>query len=125
MVWQFAGSIAAVTLLVLLAWKWGFAGAPELSGEEEARALADEVPGGFAATAVALDRTGNGALLRDEAGRMVLVAPAGAHFIARLLGPGIRVERSEGELVLRGGGISVRLDLGPEATGWAQAIERL
>lgn len=125
MAWQFAGSIAAVTLLVLLAWKWGFAGPPELSGEEEARALADEVPGGFAATALSLDRTRNGALLRDEAGRVVLVAPAGAHFIARLLGPGIRVERNEGELVLRGGGISVRLDLGPEAAGWAQAIERL
>jgi hypothetical protein len=123
--WQFAGSLAAVGLLVLLSWKWGFAGPPELRGEEEARALADEMPGGFTPIALSLDRARHGALLRDEAGRVVLVAPAGAHFVARLLRPGIKVDLDEGELVLRGRGISARLDFGPEAADWAKAIERL
>ena len=125
MAWQFAGSLAAVAILVFLAWKWGFAGLPELRDEEEARALADEVPGGFIAIAVTLDVSHHGALLRDEAGRVVLLVPAGAHFIARLLGPGIEVARDGGELTLRGRDLSIRLELGPHADDWAKAIARL
>ena len=125
MAWQFAGSLAAVAILVFLAWKWGFAGHPELLDESEARALADEVPGGFVAKAITLDASRHAALLRDEAGRVVLLAPAGAHFIARLLGPGIEVARDGGELTLRGRDLSIRLELGPHADDWAKAIARL
>ena len=76
MAWQFAGSLAAVAILVFLAWK-------------------------------------------------VLLVPAGAHFIARLLGPGIEVARDGGELTLRGRDLSIRLELGPHADDWAKAIARL
>lgn len=125
MEWQLAGSVAAVALLVMLAWRWGFTGLPELRGEGEARQLADEVPGGFTAVALSLDRSRHGALLRDAAGRIVLVSPAGAHFTARLLGPDFKATRSDGELTLHGRGVSVRLDLGREAKDWEEAIARL
>lgn len=125
MVWQLAGSVAAVIILIVLAWKLGFAGPPELEDEAQARALADEVPGGFDAVAVALDRSRNAALARDAAGKVVLVAPAGAHFVARLLGPDTKVTHENGSLGLSGQGLVVRLDLGPDADDWAEAIARL
>lgn len=124
-VWQLAGSVAAVGLLVLLAWKLGFAGRPDLLNEAEARSLASELPGGFDAAILRLDRLRNAALLRDVAGRIVLVAPAGAHFVARSLEPGVAVSSAEGVLTLRHGRLSVTLDLGSEADDWAAAISRL
>jgi hypothetical protein len=122
--WQFAGSVAAIAVLVLLASRLGFAGRPELLDEEEARSFAAEIPGGFDAVAVGLDRARNAALLRDGAGRVVLVTPVGAHFVARLLGPEFATSRDGHRLVLRDGRSTATLDLGPDADAWAEAIAR-
>jgi hypothetical protein len=123
--WQFAGSFAAVLFLIGLAWRFGFRGKPQLEDEGRARSLAQAVSGGFDAVAVALDRSGHAALLRDAAGRIVLVAPSGAHFVARVLPAGTTVTR-EGELLgvsVQGG--SVSLDLGQAADDWANTITAL
>lgn len=125
MAWQFAGSLAAVAFLIVLAWRLGFAGAPLLDDEEHARGLAHETSGGFEAIAVTLDSSRHAALLRDAAGRIVLVAPAGAHFVARLLGPGTRVTREGGRLTLNVTGAPTSLELGAQADDWADAIAAL
>ena len=123
-VWQFAGSVAAIAALVLLASRLGFAGRPELLDEGEARSLAAEIPGGFDAVAVGLDRARNAALLRDDGGRVVLVTPVGAHFVARLLGPEVALSREGHRLVLRDGRRTATLDLGSDADAWTRAIAR-
>jgi hypothetical protein len=125
MAWQLAGSAAAVAVLVVLAWRLGFSGSPELAGEAHARSLAEEVPGGFEAIAVGLDQSRRAALLRDASGGIVLIAPAGAHFVARRLGRGSKAVREDGRLTVSGSGASARLDLGQEADDWAKAIARL
>lgn len=82
---QFAGSLAAVLLLVFLAWRLRLGGEPEIADEAEARELADNALCGFEAAEIALDRAGRGALLRDDNGRIMVLAPHGNHFIHRLL----------------------------------------
>ncbi len=85
LVLQFAGSLAAVLLLVFVAWRLGFGDEPEVADKAEARELADNALCGFEAAEIALDRAGRGALLRDGNGRIMLLAPHGNHFIGRLL----------------------------------------
>ena len=124
MAWQFAGSLAAVAFLVLLAWRLGFAGSPRLEDEAHARSLAQEVPGGFDAVAVALDQSARAALLRDAAGRIVLVAPSGAHYVARLLAPGTTAIRDGESLAVSARGFATNLNL-ESAGDWVRAIAAL
>ena len=124
-VWQFAGSLVAVVALVLLAAKFGFSGRPALIDEDEARLLASEVPGGFEAERIALDRSRCGALLSDGAGRIVLVAPCGAHFVARLLGPGAQIDAVDGRLTVRDAALAATLELGDETDDWAKLLAAL
>jgi hypothetical protein len=123
--WQLAGSVAAVAFLIVLAWRLGFSGAPELADEAQARSLAEEVPGGFDPVAVALDRSRRAALLRDASGHIVLVAPAGAHFVARRLEQGTKATCEDGRLIVSASCTSASLDLGRQAGDWAEAIARL
>jgi hypothetical protein len=123
--WQLAGSAAAVAFLIVLAWKLGLAASPQLVDEAHARSLADDVPGGFDAVVVALDQSRRAALLRDATDGIVLIAPAGAHFVARRLGPGSRAACEGSRLIVSGSGASASLDLGQEAGDWAEAIGRL
>jgi hypothetical protein len=123
--WQFAGSLAAVAALVVLSWKLGFSGPPELLDEAEARAVAAEVAGGFDPVAVALDTSRTGAILRDSANRIAIVGPSGAHFLARLLGAGARATSSNGRLEVRDHGFEISLDLGNAAADWANAIDAI
>jgi hypothetical protein len=116
--------MAAIAALVLLASRLGFAGRPDLLDEGEARSLAAEIPGGCDAVAVGLDRARDAALLRDGAGRVVLVTPIGAHFVARLLGPEVALTFEGHRLVLRDGRSTATLDLGSDADDWARAIAR-
>ena len=122
---QFAASLAAVSALVWLAWKLGFSGPPQLEDEHEARLIAREASGGFAPVAVALDKARAGALLQDAGGRVVLLAPCGAHFVAHLLGFEASARASEGRLEVRDGRLRAVLELGSAAEDWAAAIARV
>jgi hypothetical protein len=82
------GAGLAVLLLVLLAYRIGFRGTPQLEGKAEALALAQTLPGGFSADTILLTTDRRHALLADGAGRIALVSPHGAHFIARLFSNG-------------------------------------
>ena len=124
MAWQFAGSLAAVAFLVVLASRLGFTGSPRLADEAQARSLAQTVPGGFDAVAVALDQSARAALLRDAAGRIVLVAPSGAHYVARLLAPGTNAIRDGESLIVSARGFATSLDV-ESADDWVRAIAAL
>lgn len=85
---QFLASLAAILVLAWIALRLGLGRAIRIRDESHARMLADEAICGFEAQEIALDRSGRAALLRDRAGRVILVKVHGAQFAGRLLGPG-------------------------------------
>ena len=124
---QFVGSLAAILLLAWLARRLGFGGDPRLRNPEEAKRLAGEALCGFEAQDVVLDRAGIGALLRDSAGRMLLLRRHGVHWVARLLDShaGVRLDRSF--MTIATGDKSfgaITLDLGDQAQAWAGSLRR-
>ena len=124
--WQFAGSLAAVAIMVALAWRLGFAGSPELSDESEAGAVADGLHGGFRAVEIGFDHSRHAALLRDASGRIAIVHPHGAHFVARLLDSSARAHCQGETLVVTAAGRATKVELGAaKAADWAAAIDRL
>lgn len=116
------GAGLAVALLVLLAARLGFRGVPQLADVQEAGRIAASLPGGFTPSDVLLDRKRRGALLADGHGRVALVAPFGAHFIARELAPQTVVEARDGQLDITIDGLHARLDLGTAAQAWQNRI---
>ena len=125
---QLAASLVAVLLLALICWKLGLGGDVRLRGEAQARAMASEALFGFEADDVALDRAGIGALLRDKAGRVMLLRRHGVHFVARLLESheGLRLDHNFLTLAIseRQFG-TITLDLGAKAQSWAGNLRRL
>jgi hypothetical protein len=79
----FAASIAAIVLLVALAWGLGFRTRPRLADEAEARAIADAALYGFDAETVALDPDNSGACLHDADGREVRIDAFGDRWVVR------------------------------------------
>jgi hypothetical protein len=127
MLLQLAGSLAAVLFLVFVAWTLRLGGAARIADEAEARELADNAVCGFEAEAVALDRTGHGALLRDASGRILLLVPHGNRFVGRLLDGRARVQLDADRLVVAIGErrlAPVTLALADSAA-WFGAIEAL
>lgn len=125
---QFLGSLVAILALAGIA-RWLKLGPePRLEDEADARAAADEAVSGFNPVAIALDSEGRGALLRDTAGRILLLRPHGTHFAGRLLTAQSSAHMEGGALVIdtaekRYG--SARLDLGDNASAWVQALEEI
>ena len=126
---KFAGSLLAVSALVAIAWRLHLGGSgARLANEAEARELADNAICGFAATEVALDSRGKGALLRDGEGRILLLKPHGVHFAARLLDKASAANRAGSVLTIVTGEATfapARLDLGGEADAWDKRIGAL
>ena len=124
---QFAGSLAAVAMLVLVAWRLKLGGEARMDDEAEARELADNALCGFDPDIIALDRAGRGALLRDDAGRIVLLAPHGNRFVGRLLDGRAR-SQTEGERLTIAVGEArlapITLDIA-DAAAWSRAIAAL
>ena len=125
---QFGGSLAAILLLAWLARWLGLGGDLRLRDPDEARRLAGEALCGFEAQEVALDRAGIGALLRDSAGRIMLLRRHGVHWVARLLDShaGVRLDRSfitiaTGDRTFG----AITLDLGDRAQAWASSLRRI
>ncbi len=84
---QFLASLLAILALAGVARWLGLGPAPQLVDERAAREAAEAAIGGYRPVAVALDRDGKGALLRDAGERILLLRPHGSHFAGRLLGP--------------------------------------
>ena len=125
---QFGGSLAAILLLAWLARRLGLGGDPRLRDPDEARRLAGEVLDGFEARDVVLDRAGIGALLRDPAGRVMVLRRHGARWAGRLLDShaAVRLDRTLLTIAPRDKTFgAVTLDLGDEAQVWAESLQRL
>ena len=125
---QFAGSLAAILLLAWLARRLGLGGNPRLRDPEEAKRLAGEALCGFEAQDVVLDRAGIGALLRDPAGRIMLLRRHGVHWVARLLDShaGVRLDRSFMTIATSDKTFgAITLDLGDQAQVWASSLRRI
>ena len=83
---------------------------------------------GFEARDVVLDRDGTGALLRDEAGRVMVLRRHGARWAGRLLDShaAVRLDRTLLTIATRDKTFgAVTLDLGDEAQVWAESLQRL
>lgn len=124
---QFGGSLIAIFALFWFARRLGLGPAPKLASEAEARAAADAAVSGFHPIALSIDREGEGALLRDAAGRVLLLRRHGAHFAGRLLGPLAQAHIEGDSLIVdtaerRYGAVRLTLD---EAPAWERAIEAL
>lgn len=124
---QFAGSLAAVLALVLVAWRLRLGGEAHIADEAEARELADNALCGFDAAEVALDRKGRGALLRDGAGCIMLLSPHGNRFVGRVLDGRARAQLEGDHVTIAIGEARltpVTLELA-DAPAWCRAIETL
>ena len=118
-----AGAAVAVLVLIALSARFGHHGTATLDDEVEAREIADTLPGGFVARSAVLSADGTAALVRDGEGRVALVAPHGAHFVAHLLWPSDSVERNGAVLRIQCGARDVALDLGAAAGEWHDAVQ--
>jgi hypothetical protein len=125
---QLGGSLLAILALAAVAWKLKLGGDTRIRDEAHARELADEAIPGFEAEAIAIDRAGYAALLRDHAGRVLLLRRHGAHFAGRLLTGHAQSRLDRTFLTIatdekRFGGVT--LDLGDQAQYWAASLRRL
>jgi hypothetical protein len=121
--WQLALALPAVIALIALTRLLGFTARPVLAGFEEVRALVQSLPGGFAASRIDLAIDGGGALARDAAGRVAVVAPIGAHFLVRLNDGGwIARSAPGGQLAITGSDFACSLALDARAGDWLEAI---
>jgi hypothetical protein len=125
---QLGASFAAVLLMAAIARWLKLGGDARIRSEDQARMLADEAVCGFKPVAIALDRAGIGALLRDREGRQMLIRRNGAHFVGRLLDRHVVARLDRNFLTIGTGERSfgtITLDLGPDAQYWASGLRHL
>ncbi|WBY16857.1 hypothetical protein PF049_01440 [Erythrobacteraceae bacterium WH01K] len=128
---QFAGSLAAILLLVWLARWLGLGPEKQLLTDAEVAEAARDAHDGFEPATIALGSDGRGALARGEDGRIMLLRPHGSHVASRILGPASSAKTSpendgEGLVVDCGertfGAVTLQLR---DAQAWADAINAL
>lgn len=121
------GSLVAILALAGLAHWLQLGRDPRIADEEDARRAADHAVDGFTPVRFGIDADGRGALLADEAGRLLLLKPHGNFFAGRLLGPSAGARREGEALVVssgekRFGAVTLTL---AEPASWAAAVDKL
>jgi hypothetical protein len=125
---QVGGSLVAILLLAWLSRAMGLGGDARIRDEDDARRLASEAMFGFEPVAIAIDRAGMGALLRDAEGRQMLLRRHGARFVGRLLDSGVDARLDRNFLTISAGSPGrgpVTLNLGEAAQIWAAGLRHL
>lgn len=125
---QVGASLLAILALAWLTRRMGLGTDVRIRDEAQAQALARAAVAGFEPADLALDRAGIGALLRDPAGRVMLLRRHGAHFVARLLDNHADARLDHNFLTIGSGEKTfgtVTLDLGEQAQIWASSLRRL
>ncbi len=125
---KLGGSIAAILLLAWTAKRLGLGGDVRIRDEAHARALADEAICGFEPVDIALDKAGIAALLKDAAGRHLLIRRHGAQWAARLLDGHATSRLDQNFLTIGTSDQSfgkITLNLGPEAQYWASGLRHM
>jgi hypothetical protein len=123
-----AGSLVAVLALAWLARWLGLGGDVRIRDADHARALAQDVLYGFDPVDTIVDKAGFGAILRDGAGRQMVIRRSGARFAGRMLEPGMHA-RLDRQFLTLGSAKSTfgatTLNLGEEAQTWAAGLRNL
>ena len=125
---KLGGSILAILLLAWTAKRMGLGGDIRIRDEDHARRLADEAICGFEPTDIVLDRAGMGALMKDAAGRHLLIRRHGAQFAGRLLDGHSDSRLDQNFLTIGTGEKSfgkVTLNLGANAQYWAAGLRHM
>lgn len=120
-----AGSLAAILFLAAVARWLGLGASPRITGIEQAIALAEETVCGFAGIDAAIDRSGYAAIVRNAAGRQMVIRVHGNHFAARLIDARFigRLDKTMLTLVPPDRNFGpVTLELGSEAARWAAGL---
>ena len=124
---QFGGSLIAIFALFLLARWLKLGGEPLLADDEAVRLAAGEIEDGFEAQRISITHNKTSALVRDAAGRIMVIRLHGNRFAGRVLDGHATVREEVDGLVVDPGearfGV-VRLTLDDPAY-WADAINRL
>jgi hypothetical protein len=125
---KLGASIAAILALAWLTRRLGLGGDVRIRDEAQARRLANEAVYGFEPVAVALDRAGIGALLKDRHGRQMLLRRHGAMWVGRLLDGKVEARLDQGFLTIGTGEKTfgaITLQLGEAAQVWAAGLRHL
>jgi hypothetical protein len=125
---KLGGSILAILALAWVAKRMGLGGDVRIRDEDHARQLADEAICGFEPVDIILDKARIGALMKDAAGRHLLIRRHGAQFAARLLDGHAKSRLDQNFLTIGTGEKSfgkVTLNLGPEAQHWAAGLRHM
>jgi|CXWL01.1.fsa_nt_gi hypothetical protein len=125
---QLGASIIAILFVAWLAKMMGLGGDVRIRDEEQARRLANEAVDGFNPAEVIVDRAGIGALLKDTAGRHLLLRRHGVQFVGRLLDKHTEARLDRNFLTIGTGErllAPITLDLGERAQVWAVGLRVL
>lgn len=122
------GSIIAILALAWTAKRMGLGGDVRIRDEAHARLLADEAVCGFEPVDIVIDKAGLGALMKDSAGRHLLIRRHGAQFAGRLLDGHAKSRLDQNFLTIGTGEKSfgkITLNLGQEAQYWAAGLRHM
>lgn len=125
---KLGGSIAAILLLAWTAKRMGLGDDVRIRDEAHARALAEEAVCGFQPAHIILDKANVAALMKDTAGRHLLIRRHGAQFVGRLLDGHSDSRLDQNFLTIGTGEKSfgkVTLNLGPDAQYWAAGLRHM
>ena len=125
---KLAVSGVAILLLAWTAKRMGLGGDVRIRDVEHAKALADEAICGFEPVDIALDRAGIGALMKDAAGRHLLIRRHGAQFAGRLLDRHSDSRLDHNFLTIGTGEKrfgKITLNLGEKAQYWAAGLRHM
>ncbi len=125
---QLGGSVVAVLFVVWLVKRMGLGADPRIADDAHAIRLAEEAEAGFRGIEVARDRAGFAAIVRNAAGRQMLVRAHGNHFAARPIDAAVEGRLDKDFLTLtmpeRTFG-AVTLHLGKDAGMWASRMREI
>lgn len=124
---QFLGSLGAILALAWFARALKLGGDPRLVDDAAAMHAAGQAIDGYAPIEIARDQQGRGAILRDSAGRILLLKPHGNKFAGRMLGPQSHAQADKASLMVdsgerRFGSVTLAID---NADAWAEAVNAL
>lgn len=125
---QLGASVAAVLFVVWLVGRMGLGADPRIEDAAHAIRLAEEAETGFGGIEVARDRAGFAAIVRNAAGRMMLVRAHGNFFAARPVDAATvgRLDKDFLTLTMPEKTFgSVTLQLGKDAGMWASRMRDL
>lgn len=123
----FLGSLGAILALTGVSRWLGLGRGARLASEADARMAANEAMDGFEPAKIAIDQHGEGALMEDRNGRLLLLKPHGNFFAARPGSPAWAVEQDDRRLIIdsgerRFGRVALLVD---DPAYWVAAIGRL